>query len=119
MASSFNIGQGKADSGGQFAARLSTHLAMALIAFSVLQIIIVAKMGGAIGLHLGIICSIALFALAARRLEHGWRSMIGEAKPSEALKSRFSVDLLQIWCVSLAAPFLWIPVVLAVRALIG
>ena len=41
-----------------FAKRISSHLAAALVVFCLAQIFIVAKMGGSLALHLGIIVAI-------------------------------------------------------------
>ena len=43
---------------GSFAKRISSHLAAALVIFCLLQIFIVAKMGGSLVLHLGVIVAI-------------------------------------------------------------
>ena len=70
-------------------------------------------------MHLGIVASIALFALAARQLEHGWRKLLAAQLPVDVLSNRYRADLLVLWGAALVAPFLWIPVNLVSRVLFG
>jgi hypothetical protein len=104
---------------GQFAKRMSSHLAFALVVFALLQIFVVAMTGGSLLLHLGIIIAIAGFALAARELEHRWQALEQSGLPSTALAGRFRIDLLQLWAASLFSPLCWIPVAIVWRALAG
>lgn len=101
------------------AKRMSSHLAGALVAFALLQIFVVAKMGGSLILHLGIVVAIGGFALAARGLEHRWVALRDSGLPEAGLMARFRTDLLQLWAASLLSPLLWIPVALVERALFG
>lgn len=99
--------------------RISTHVAAALVAFALLQILIVAKMGGSLLLHFGIFIAIGCFAMAARALEHRWAQLSHSGLPASGLATRFRMDLLQLWGASLAAPFLWIPVATITDYLFG
>ena len=102
-----------------FAKRVSSHLAAALVVFCLLQIFIVAKMGGSLVLHLGIIVAIAGFAIAARGLEHRWRMLERGGLSQAGLRVRFRRDLLQLWAASILGALLWIPVAIIFRALFG
>ena len=109
---------------GGFAKRISTHLAAALVAFCLLQIFIVAKMGGSLVLHLGIIVAIGGYAIAARGLERRWHMLEqGGLSPNgfsqSGLALRFRRDLLQLWSASLLGALLWIPVAIIFRFLFG
>lgn len=101
------------------AKRMSTQVAAALVVFALLQIFIVAKMGGSLLLHMGIVVAIGGFALAARGLEHRWTALRDSGLPEAGLATRFRTDVLQLWAASLLSPLLWIPVALVERALFG
>ncbi|UZW56927.1 hypothetical protein NUH86_15125 [Sphingobium sp. JS3065] len=101
------------------ARRMSTHLAAALIVFCLLQIFIVAKMGGSLLLHLGIIIAIGGFAVAARGLERRWEMFDRSGLSSHGLDLRFRRDLVQLWSASVVGGLLWIPVAIIFRALFG
>lgn len=102
-----------------FAKRVSSHLAAALVVFALLQIFVVARMGGSLILHLGIIAAIGGFAIAARGLEHRWAMLDGSGLSESGLGLRFRRDMLTLWSASLLGPLLWIPVALVMRALFG
>lgn len=102
-----------------YAKRISTHLAAALVTFCLLQIFIVAKMGGSLVLHLGIIVAIAGFAVAARGLERHWQMLESSDLSRNGLALRFRRDLLQLWAASLVGAMLWIPVAIIFRFLFG
>lgn len=118
MATAFD---GNATRGKQagFARRISTHLALALILFCVMQIFIVIQMGGSPILHLGIILAIGGFASRARGLERRWVLLDRSGQSREDLTVRFRRDVLELWCVSLFGALLWIPVAIVFRALSG
>lgn len=98
---------------------MSTHLAAALVVFCLLQIFIVARMGGSLLLHLGIIVAIGGFAVAARGLERRWELLDGSGLSSHGLETRFRRDLVQLWSASIIGGLLWIPVAIIFRALFG
>ncbi|NIJ15742.1 hypothetical protein [Sphingobium vermicomposti] len=98
---------------------MSTHLAAALVSFCLLQIFIVAKMGGSLVLHLGIIVAIGAFAIAARGLERRWEMLDVSGLSPRGLDVRFRRDVAQIWVVSIASGFLWIPIAVIYRFLFG
>jgi hypothetical protein len=102
-----------------FAKRISTHLAAALVVFCLLQIFIVAKMGGSLVLHLGIIVAIGGYAIAARGLERRWHMLEQGGLSHNGLALRFRRDLLQLWSASLLGALLWIPVAIIFRFLFG
>ena len=118
MASVLGNGMGDGRSSG-FAKRVSSQLAAALVTFALLQIFVVARMGGSLILHLGIIVAIGGFALAARTLEHRWSMLDGGTLSHSGLALRFRRDMLTLWSASLLGPMLWIPVALVMRALFG
>lgn len=102
-----------------FAKRISTHLAAALVVFCLAQIGIVAKMGGSLVLHLGIIIAIGGYAIAARGLEHRWQMLERGALSESSLATRYRVDVFQIWAASIVGALLWIPVGIIYRFLFG
>jgi hypothetical protein len=102
-----------------YAKRISSHLAAALVTFALLQIFIIAKMGGSLVLHLGIIVAIGGFAMAARGLEHRWGLLDQGGLPTVGLALRFRRDLIQLWSASIAGALLWVPVAIIYRALFG
>ncbi|CAM5370669.1 hypothetical protein [Sphingobium scionense] len=118
MATLFDI-QATGRNGTGFAKRISTHLAAALVVFCLLQIFIVAKMGGSLVLHLGVIIAIGGFAIAARALEHRWQMLDHSGLSHAGLRLRFRRDLLQLWATSLLGALLWIPVAIIFHALFG
>ncbi|MDO7835976.1 hypothetical protein Q4610_13060 [Sphingobium sp. HBC34] len=102
-----------------FAKRISTHLAAALVIFCLLQIGIVAKTGGSLVLHLGIIVAIGGYAIAARGLERRWQMLEQGGLSESGLALRFRRDIAQLWVASLVGAFLWIPVAIIYRFLFG
>jgi hypothetical protein len=102
-----------------YAKRMSGHTAAALVVFVLLQIMIIAKTGGSLLLHLGIVVAIGLFAMTARTLEHRWIALSQASLPDAGLATRFRTDLLYLWGVSLLSPLLWIPVAIVMNALFG
>ncbi|MFB0873794.1 MULTISPECIES: hypothetical protein [unclassified Sphingobium] len=102
-----------------FAKRISTHLAAALVVFCLAQIGIVAKMGGSLVLHLGIIVAIGGYAIAARGLERRWRMLERGTLSASSLATRYRVDVAQIWAASIVGALLWIPVGIIYRFLFG
>lgn len=118
MATRWKDGATHGDRSG-LARRMSTHLAAALVVFCVLQIFIVAKMGGSLLLHLGIIIAIGGFAVAARGLERRWDMLDRSGLSAHGLALRFRRDLLQLWSASIIGGLLWIPVSIIFRALFG
>lgn len=117
MASMFS--ERTAGTGRSYTKRMSTHTAGALVVFALLQIFVVAKMGGSLALHLGIIVAIGGFALAARSLEHRWTALERGGLSDDGLATRFRVDLVQLWGASLLAPMLWIPVAIVGKFVFG
>jgi hypothetical protein len=118
LASAFDSGALK-HSRTAYAKRISSHLAAALVTFALLQIFIIAKMGGSLVLHLGIIVAIGGFAMAARALEHRWMVLDQGGLPEAGLALRFRRDLIQLWGTSIFGAMLWIPVAIIYRALFG
>ncbi len=102
-----------------FAKRISTHLAAALVVFCLLQIGIVAKTGGSLVLHLGVIVAIGGYAVAARGLERRWQMLEQGGLSDDGLAVRFRRDVLQLWAASLLGAMLWIPVAIIFRFLFG
>lgn len=102
-----------------FAKWISSHLAAALVVFCLLQIFIVAKMGGSLALHLGIIVAIGGYAVAARGLERRWQMLEQAGLSQGGLSLRFRRDVLQLWVASLVGGLLWIPVAIIFRFLFG
>lgn len=101
------------------ARRMNRHLAAALVIFALLQIFVVAMMGGSLLLHFGIILSLGLFAGMARALERRWERLSISGLPDQGLATRYRMDVLQLWGLSLLAPLLWIPVATIMNALFG
>lgn len=118
MASAFDSDT-LAPSRTNYAKRVSSHLAAALVIFALLQIFIIAKTGGSLILHLGIIVAIGGFGMAARALEHRWAMLERGGLPTAGLALRFRRDLIQLWGVSIFGAILWIPVAIIYRALFG
>lgn len=118
MATFFNSDPAPARRAG-FGKRVSTHLALALVSFCLLQIFIVARMGGSLVLHLGIIIAIGGFAVAARSLEHRWDLLDRSGLSRERLRLRYRRDVFQLWGISLFGALLWIPIAAIFRALFG
>jgi len=100
-----------------YAKRISSHLAAALVAFCLLQIFIVAKTGGSLILHLGIIVAIGGFGMAARGLERRWQMLEQGGLSHGSLHLRFRRDVLQIWLAAIAGALMWIPVAIIFRFL--
>lgn len=101
------------------AKRMSTHLAVALLAITLLHIGVIARSGGSAALHLAAIFVIGGFAVGARRLERRWILLDAGGQPRRALAPRFRRDLLCLWGLGLATAFLWIPAAALYRALLG
>ncbi|MEJ7934377.1 hypothetical protein WG907_08935 [Sphingobium sp. AN558] len=118
MATSFDDSATRGKRAG-FAKRISTHLALALVSFCLMQIFIVGRMGGSLVLHLGIIIAIGGFAIVARHLERRWVMLDRSGLSREGLRLRFRRDVLQLWCGSLLGALLWIPVAMIFHALFG
>lgn len=119
MATILNNRAGEGHGKASFAKRISSHLAAALVLFCLLQIFIVAKMGGSLVLHLGVVVAIGGFAVAARGLERRWQMIEQAGRPRRELAARFRRDVAQLWVFSLIGALLWIPVALIYRALFG
>ncbi len=102
-----------------FAKRISSHLAAALVVFCLAQIFIVAKMGGSLALHLGIIVAIGGYAVAARGLERRWQMLDASGFSHSGLALRFRRDLVQLWGACVIGALLWIPVAIIFRFLFG
>jgi len=102
-----------------YAKRISSQLAAALVTFCLLQIFIVAKMGGSLVLHLGVIVAIGGFAVAARGLERRWRVLEQSGLPESGLALRYRRDLLQLWTASIFGALMWVPVAVIYRAIFG
>lgn len=98
---------------------MSSHLAAALVVFCLLQIVIVAKTGGSLVLHLGVIVAIGGFAVAARGLERRWEMLDRSGLSSYGLALRFKYDLIQLWTATIIGGLLWLPVAIIFRALFG
>ena len=111
--------EGSARASGGYAKRMSSHLAVALVTFCLLQIGIVAKAGGALVLHLGIIISIGCFAIAASGLERRWEMLDQSGLSGRGLDLRFRRDVVQLWLVSIGSALLWIPVTIIFAFLFG
>ncbi len=117
LASTFDSSAGRART--NYGRRISSHLAAALMAFALLQIFIIGRMGGSLVLHLGIIVAIAGFATAARGLERRWAMLESGGLSSSGLRLRFRRDIVQIWIASIGGALLWVPVAVIYRALFG
>ena len=102
-----------------FAKRISSHLAAALVTFCLLQIAIVAKSGGSLLLHLGVIIAIGGYAVAARGLERRWQMLEQGGLSDGGLALRFRRDVMQLWAASILGALLWIPVAIIFRFLFG
>ena len=102
-----------------FAKRISSHLAAALVVFCLAQIGIVAKRGGSLVLHLGVIIAIGGYAVAARGLEHRWQMLEQGGLSQGGLALRFRRDVAQLWAASIVGALLWIPVAIIYRFLFG
>jgi hypothetical protein len=110
---------GSAQARGGYAKRMSTHLAFALITFCLLQIGIVAKMGGLLVLHLGVIIAIGCFAIAASALERRWDMVDQSGLSGLGLDRWFRRDVVLLWLTSIGSGLLWIPVAIIFRFLFG
>lgn len=102
-----------------YARRMSSHLAANLILFCMLQIGIVARMGGSLILHLALIIAIGAFAVAARGLERRWEWLDQSSLSSASLAARFRRDVAQVWLVSIGSGLMWIPATIIFRFLFG
>ncbi len=99
--------------------RISSHLAAALVVFCLMQIFIIAKLGGSLVLHLGVIVAIGGFGIAARGLERRWELLEQSSLSESSLRTRFRSDLLQLWTAAVVGALLWIPVAIIFRAVFG
>ncbi len=113
------IRNGSLRANGGYARRMSSHLAAALILFCLLQIGIVARMGGSLVLHLGVIVAIGAFAVAARGLERRWERLGKRDVSPLGLAPRFRRDVARLWLASVLGGLLWIPVAILFRPLIS
>lgn len=98
---------------------MSSHLALALVAFCLLQIGIVARMGGSLVLHLTLIIAIGGFAVMARGVERRWEILDESGLSMTGLDVRFRRDVAQVWLTSIISSLLWIPVAIIFRFLFG
>lgn len=96
---------------------MSTHVAASLVIFAILQIAIVAQMGGSVLMHFGIFLAIGGFSVAARALENRWSNIGLRIEDADRLKALFHADLFPLWAAAITAPFLWIPVAVTSRLL--
>lgn len=106
-------------SGHTWSKRISTHLASALVVFCLLQIFVVAKLGGSLLMHIGIIVAIGGFGVAARVLERRWEWRERGDLSQESLRHRFRVDVAQLWIAVIVGALMWIPVGIISHALFG
>lgn len=115
MASTYDhgpIGHGKS-----YRRQMSTHLAAAMMSFALLQIVVVAGVGGSILLYLGAIVTVGCFAVVARRVERRWTALENGHSPDLDLMPRFRRDLLRLWLATVLGALLWLPVGIGFRAL--
>ncbi|MET0249053.1 MAG: hypothetical protein ABW164_04920 [Sphingobium sp.] len=98
---------------------MSSHLAGALVCFCLLQIVIVAKMGGSFLLHIGIIFAIGGFAMAARGLERRWQMLETSGLSDRGLAKRFRRNVVQLWAAVIGGALLWLPIAILFHALFG
>lgn len=87
---------------------IKLHAAIGLLAFTGLQIIVIASLGGDLLLHFGLIMSLALYARMSVALERRW-PLSQMQTLEERRRSLFAMDLAMLWGVSLFGPFLWMP----------
>ncbi|HWV12708.1 MAG TPA: hypothetical protein VN110_05380 [Sphingobium sp.] len=118
MATAFNDDSTRSH-GGRYAKRMSSHLAAALVVFCLIQIGIVARMGGSLVLHLALIAAIGGYATIARGVERRWEMLDESGLSMSGLDLRFRRDVAQIWLSSIACSLLWIPVAIIFRFLFG
>lgn len=118
MATAFNKDLARSH-GGRYAKRMSSHLAIALVVFCLLQIGIVARMGGSLVLHLALIIAIGGFAMVARDMERRWELLDESGLSMSGLDLRFRRDVAQVWLTSIASSLLWIPVAIIFHFLFG
>ena len=118
MATAFNSGSARAH-GGRYAKRMSSHLAAALVVFCLIQIGIVARMGGSLILHLALIAAIGGYAIISRRMERRWEMLDESGLSMSGLGLRFRRDVTQVWVSSIACSLLWIPVAIIFNFLFG
>lgn len=118
VATAFNTDSARSH-GGRYAKRMSSHLALALVAFCLLQIGIVARMGGSLVLHLTLIIAIGGFAVMARGVERRWEILDESGLSMAGLDVRFRRDVAQVWLTSIISSLLWIPVAIIFRFLFG
>lgn len=120
VATAFNTDTVTARSHGRrYAKRMGSHLALALVVFCLLQIGIVARMGGSLVLHLALIVAIGCFAMMARDVERRWELWDESGLSMGGLDLRFRRDVAQVWLTSIASSLLWIPVAVIFRFLFG
>lgn len=108
----------RADNTG-YARRMSSHLAAALMISCLLQILIVAKMGGSLVLHLCLIVAIGALAVFARMTERRWELLDQHGLGGGEMDRRFRRDKAQFWFASIATGLVWIPITAVFHFLIG
>lgn len=102
-----------------YSRRASSHLATALVVFCLLQIFIVARMGGSLVLHLGVIVAIGVFAVSARAMERRWEMLDHSGLSSAGLAVRFRRDVARLWTLSIVGGLMWIPIAVIFHAIFG
>ncbi len=118
MATAFNNDSARVR-GVRHAKRMSSHLAAALVVFCLLQIGIVARMGGSLVLHLALIIAIGGFAKIACGVERRWEILDESGLSLSSLDLRFRRDVAQVWVTSIFCSLLWIPVAIIFHFLFG
>ena len=91
-------------------AKISNHIAYALLAYTGLQIFVVM---GAIGGHgmsmlpyLALIVLVAIVIPLARKLEKQWDRFLATKPSAHEISSRYNFDRIKIWVFTLGFPFL-------------
>lgn len=97
--------------------RMSTHLAVALLSFALLQIIIVTSLGSPAVFHLGIIIATGGFAVGARRMECRWAAPECSSVSNDGRTQRFARHLRYLWSTTIFVPLLWLPLGLTLARL--
>ena len=93
-------------------ARMTRHVAVALMLFAILQIWLVnaaLELGASRLVSIGALVTLLAFAIPfARRMERRWHRLGEQALPSPALTAQFRRDLVWLWSLALLLPPLWI-----------